>query len=571
MIKKRWKIKEPGDLAAVEKLAQEIRVLPVIANLLVQRGLKSYEEAKTFFRPGAENLHSPMIMKDMDSAIKRINEAALNHEKILVYGDYDVDGTTAVALVYSFVKWLGIGCDYYIPNRQKEGYGVSFAGIDYAEKNDCKLIIALDCGIKAHDKVLYAKEKGIDFIICDHHQPDKTLPAAIAVLNPKRNDCNYPFKELSGCGIGFKLAQALAAQCGIPFSHLEQYLDMVALSIASDIVPITAENRTLAHLGLKRINASARPGFQAIKEIANIRKEITVNDLVFVFGPRINSAGRLESGKSAVELLISDTPEKARFAGETINKTNMERREVDSTITGEAVAMIESDKTMKERKTTVLFNPNWHKGVIGIVASRLIERYYYRPTIIFTRSNGVISGSARSVKNYDLYGALESCSHLLEQYGGHKYAAGLTMKEDNLPAFSDLFDEVVRRTIPDELLVPEIEIDSMLELHGINFNLFNILRQFAPFGPGNMTPIFYSENVIAIGEPSVTRDNHLRLQVAQENVPDKSFHSIAFEMGHLLPIVTDGKPFKICYSIRENEWYGEKRLELNIRDIQTQG
>ncbi len=569
MIRKRWKIKPPATESKAKQLAEQIGVQPVLANLLVQRGVETYAEAKAFFRPAPDSLHNPLLMEDMDNAVKRITDAAKNQEKILVFGDYDVDGTTAVSLVYSFLKWLGVACDFYIPDRQKEGYGVSAEGVSYAANTGCKLIIALDCGIKAHDKVLLAKEKGIDFIICDHHQPDKTLPEAFAVLNPKRSDCNYPYKELSGCGIGFKLVQALAEHYRIPFGQLEQYLDLVALSIASDIVPITGENRILAYLGLKRFNTSPRPGFRAIKEIANIRKEITVSDLVFVFGPRINSAGRLQSGKNAVDLLISDTPERARLAGEDINKTNMERREVDVNITEEALAMLESDDKQKFRKTTVLFNPNWHKGVIGIVASRLIERHYYRPTIIFTRSNGVISGSARSVKNYDLYEALGSCSKLLEQYGGHKYAAGLTMKEDNLPAFSELFEEVVERSISDDLLVPEIEIDSKIELQSITPGMFKILKQFAPFGPGNMTPVFCSENVIAGNEPGLAAGKHLRMTVAPQDAPEKTIQAIGFDMAYLLPLVATGAPFNICYSIRENEWNGEKRLELNIRDIRA--
>jgi len=569
-MKKRWNVKANAPADKVRHLADAIHVDPVLANLLVQRGVETYDDAKHFFRPSIDTLHKPIQMKDMDKAVKRIEAAAINHEKILVFGDYDVDGTSAVSVVYTFLKWLGMNCDFYIPDRYKEGYGVSTQGVDYAAEHGIKLIIALDCGIKAHDKVKYAKEKGIDFIICDHHKPDKTLPDAVAILNPKREDCEYPYKELPGAGIGFKLVQGLADAYEIPFSHLEQYLDVVALAIASDIVPITGENRILAHHGLKRINASPRPGFKAIIDITQIKKEITVNDLVFVFGPRINSAGRIESGKSAVELLISDSPEKAMLSGEAINKTNFERRDVDTAITQEAIAMIADNQALQKKKTTVLYNPEWHKGVIGIVASRLIEKHYYRPTIILTRSNGTITGSARSVRDFDLYEALDKCSSLLLQFGGHKYAAGLTMKEENLEAFIKLFEDVVSDSIPPNLLQPEIEIDSALDISAIDRKFYNILRQFAPFGPGNMTPVFYSENVIAVREPMIVGANHLRMPVAHADNPNLQFYSIGFDMGNLMPIVNSGKPFKICYSIRENEWNGEKKLELNIRDIKAQ-
>lgn len=568
-MQKRWNVKATAPADKIRHLAEAIKIDPAIANLLVQRGIETYDDAKHFFRPDIKSLHNPSEMKDMEKAVKRIADAAMNREKVLVFGDYDVDGTSAVSIVYTFLKWLGMNCDYYIPDRYKEGYGVSKQGVEYAAENGFKLIIALDCGIKAHDKVKLAKEKGVDFIICDHHKPDKTLPDAVAILNPKREDCPYPYKELPGCAIGFKLVQALAENYDIPFSHLEQYLDIVALGIASDIVPITGENRTLAHHGLKRINSSPRPGFKAIIDIAQIKKEITVNDLVFVFGPRINSAGRIESGKSAVELLISDTPEKAMSSGVSINKTNFERRDVDTAITQEAVAMIDNNESLRNKKTTVLYKPDWHKGVIGIVASRLIEKHYYRPTIIFTRSNGVITGSARSVKNFDLYEAIDECSHLLEQFGGHKYAAGLTMKEENLQAFTDLFEKTVTKNITDDLLQPEIEIDSLIELPSITTRFYNIIRQFAPFGPGNMTPVFYSENVIAKREPMIVGANHLRMPIAQADNPNVQFYCIGFDMGHLLPIVNKGKPFKIAYSVRENEWNGEKKLELNIRDIRA--
>ena len=530
-MEKRWSIKEQAPEEKVRKLSEAIRVNPVIANLLIQRGIETFDEAKEFFRPDLKQLHDPFKMKDMDKAMKRIADAAMNHEKILVFGDYDVDGTTSVALVYTFLKWLGLNCGYYIPDRYAEGYGVSTKGIDYAAEHGYSLIIALDCGIKAHDKVKYAKEKKIDFIICDHHKPDKTLPDAVAILNPKRTDCEYPYKELAGCGIGFKLVQALAINYDMPFDILEQYLDLVGLSVASDIVPITGENRILTFHGLRRINSAPRAGFKAIMDMVQLRKQVTVNDLVFVFGPRINSAGRIESGMNAVELLIADNADKAKISGDSINKTNFERRDVDTMITQEAVSMIAGDDSLKKKKTTVLYNPEWHKGVIGIVASRLIEKHYYRPTVVLTRSNGKITGSARSVREFDLYEAIDACSHLLEQFGGHKYAAGLTMSEENLPAFIEHFEKVVSESITAEQLRPMIEIDAPLNFSSINEGMYNILRQLAPFGPGNMTPVFYTENVIAKREPQVVGANHLRLSLMQADDPSSSFNAIGFDMG----------------------------------------
>jgi single-stranded-DNA-specific exonuclease len=568
-MEKRWNVKEQAPEDKVRKLVEAIRVNPVIANLLVQRGIETYDQAKEFFRPDLKSLHDPYQMKDMDKAVKRITDGALNREKILVYGDYDVDGTSSVALVYTFLKFLGLNCGYYIPDRYAEGYGISFKGVDYAAENGYKLIVALDCGIKSHDKVTYAKEKGIDFIICDHHKPDKTLPDAVAILNPKREDCEYPYKELPGCGIGFKLIQALAINYDMPFDMLEQYLDLVGLSIASDIVPITGENRTLTFHGLKRINSAPRAGFKAIIDLVQLQKQITVNDLVFVFGPRINSAGRIETGKNAVELLIADNPEKAKFSSDSVNKTNFERRDVDTMITQEAVAMIAGDEKLKKKKTTVLYNPEWHKGVIGIVASRLIEKHYYRPTIILTLSNGKITGSARSVRDFDLYEAIDACSHLLEQFGGHKYAAGLTMKEENLQAFIALFEKVVSDSIPEELLRPVVEIDAPISFSSINESMYNILKQLAPFGPGNMAPVFYSENIITKREPQVVGSNHLRMTVAQADNPNVCFNVIGFDMGEHMKIAASGKPFKISYSLRENEWNNIKSIELNLKDIKA--
>ena len=568
-MEKRWNVKEQAPEDKVRKLCEAIRVSPAIANLLIQRGVETYDQARDFFRPELKSLHDPFQMKDMDKAVKRITDAALNREKILVFGDYDVDGTSSVALVYTFLKFIGLNCGYYIPDRYAEGYGVSFKGVDYAAENGYKLIVALDCGIKSHDKVSYAKEKGVEFIICDHHKPDKTLPDATAILNPKRSDCEYPYKELPGCGIGFKLIQALAINYDMPFEMLEQYLDLVGLSIASDIVPITGENRILTFHGLKRMNSAPRAGFKAIIDLVQLQKQITVNDLVFVFGPRINSAGRIETGKNAVELLIADSPEKAKFSSDSVNKTNFERRDVDTMITQEAVNMIHDDEGLQNKKTTVLYNPEWHKGVIGIVASRLIEKHYYRPTIILTKSNGKITGSARSVRDFDLYEAIDACSGLLEQFGGHKYAAGLTMAEENLPAFIEQFEKVVSSTIPEELLRPVVEIDAAINFSEINPAFYNVLKQLAPFGPGNMAPVFYSDNVIAKREPQIVGSNHLRMQVAQADNPNIAFNVIGFDMGEHLKTVSSGKPFKLSYSLRENEWNGNTSIELNLKDVRA--
>lgn len=567
-MKKSWNIKEQASVEKRERLSEAIKVNDIIANLLVQRGIEDYKQAKDFFRPSLESLHDPFLMKDMKKAVQRIVDATQKREKILVYGDYDVDGTTAVSLVFTFLRWLGLKCEYYIPDRYTEGYGVSFKGVDYAADNGFGLIISLDCGIKSKDKVAHAKKKGIDFIICDHHEPDDQIPEAAAILNPKQRDCKYPYKELSGCGIGFKLVQAIARHHDIPFSTIAQYLDLVALSIAADIVPITGENRILTYHGLKRINSSPREGFKAIIGLAQLRREVNVSDLVFVFGPRINSAGRIETGKNAVELLIADTPQKAMLSGESVNKTNVERRDVDANITQEALNMIITNEKLKNRKTTVLYNPEWHKGVIGIVASRLIDKHFYRPTIIFTKSNGSITGSARSVKNFNLYQAVSSCSHLLEQFGGHKYAAGITLKEENLPAFIDLFEEVVSKTITENMLNPEIDIDCVLPLSAISAKLNAVLKQFAPFGPGNMTPVFMAENVITARAPQIVGSGHLKLTLAQADKPHIAFSAIGYDMHEYYKMIPADEPFKICYSLRETEWNGVKSIDLNLKDIQ---
>lgn len=568
-MKKRWNVKEQAPAEKVKHLVEAIKVNDVIANLLIQRGIEDYKQAKNFFRPELESLHDPFLMKDMKKAVQRIVDAGQKKEKILIYGDYDVDGTTAVSLVFTFLKWMGLKCDYYIPDRYSEGYGVSFKGVDHAADNGFGLIISLDCGIKSKDKVAHAKKKGIDFIICDHHEPDDQIPEATAILNPKQTDCKYPYKELSGCGIGFKLVQAIAQHYEMPFSTIEQYLDLVALSIAADIVPITGENRILTYHGLKRINTFPREGFKAIMGLAQLKREVNVSDLVFVFGPRINSAGRIETGKNAVELLIAENAQKAMLSGESVNKTNVERRDVDATITKEALNMIATNEKLKNKKTTVLYNPEWHKGVIGIVASRLIEKHFYRPTVIFTKSNGSITGSARSVKNFNLYQAVSSCSHLLEQFGGHKYAAGITLKEENLPAFIDLFEEVVSKTITENMLHPEIDIDAPLPFSAISpkFNL--VLKQFAPFGPGNMTPVFMAENVITTRPPQIVGNGHLRLGLAQADNPDIVFSAIGYDMHEYYNLISADKPFKISYSLKENMWNGVKSLELNLKDIRA--
>jgi single-stranded-DNA-specific exonuclease len=569
-MEKRWVLMPTGNSETIQKLAGELNIHPVLAQLLVQRGVNTFDEAKHFFRPSLNDLHDPFLMKDMDKAVERISNAILNKEKILVYGDYDVDGTTAVSLVYTFLNNQYVNVEYYIPDRYKEGYGISLQGIDYAKENGCNLIIALDCGIKSIDKIEYANSLGVDFIICDHHRPGSELPNAVAVLDPKRADCDYPYKELSGCGVGFKLIQAIAQQKGIQFEDLTQYLDLVAVSIAADIVPITGENRILAFYGLKLLNENPRPGFKAILELSNFKKEeITVNDVVFLIAPRINAAGRIESGNSAVKLLVSKNDNVAGLLGDGINEHNLKRKDLDASITEHALQLIEESEDHKFRKSTVLYNSAWHKGVIGIVASRLTEKYY-RPTIVLTKSNdenNMVSGSARSVKDFDVYNAIESCSDLLEQFGGHMYAAGLTMKEENVEEFIKRFEEVVSSTIEDRMLVREVEIDAELNLNDINQKFFNILKQFAPFGPGNMSPIFKSSNVRDNGRGKVVGNNHLKLTLVQHDDYQSTFDGIAFQLGHHHPQVEQQDAFEIVYHIEENNFNNRTTLQLNIKDL----
>ena len=568
---KNWIIKQQGDEKIVQHLQEVLGIDRPIANLLQQRGIYSYEEAKNFFRPELTQLHDPFLMKDMDRAVERINRAIASGEKIMIYGDYDVDGTTAVALVYSYFKDYFPEIIYYIPDRDNEGYGISFKGIDFAAANSVRLVIALDCGIKANEKILYSNSKGVDFIICDHHTVGTKIPEAFAILDPKRPDCNYPFKELSGCGVGFKLIQAFHSTRNLPFEGLIKYLDLLAVSIASDIVPITGENRVLAFFGLKQINEKPSMGIGTLIKLAGIQnKVINIEDIVFKIGPRINAAGRMESGRKSVELLISDDTGLAQIMGTRINDFNSTRRNVDSSITQEALTMIQMDESMKNRKSTVLYNPKWHKGVIGIVASRLMD-HYYRPTVILTRSNDLATGSARSVNGFDLYQAIEECSDLLENFGGHKYAAGLSMKLNNVSAFQERFERVVNQMIQPDQLIPVVEIDTELQLSEINDKFYRILKQFQPFGPENMAPVFLTENVSdnGNGKPVGINSEHLRLSLVHEKDPYKVFPAIAFQQGKLHGKISGGQGFDICYSLGENVFKGETSIQINIKDIKV--
>ena len=564
-MEKRWVEWEVKNHTASAELQESLKIDAILANLLVKRGINTYEDAHSFFRPTLEQLHDPFLMKDMDLAIARIERAIQAGEKILIYGDYDVDGTTAVALTYSFLKKHHAEIDFYIPDRYVEGYGISSQGIDYAAEHGYSLIIALDCGIKANDKIAYANEKGVDFIICDHHLPGDSLPEAIAILDPKRSDCNYPYKELSGCGIGFKLIQAYAQKNNLPVEETNTYLDLVAVSIAADIVPITGENRVLAWIGLQKLNSNPCKGLSALMDLSG-RKDLTITDVVFTIGPRINAAGRIDDAKHAVNLLIAESDALAFEKGQIINTKNTERKEHDSLITEQALALIDEDPLQIARKSTVVYNQDWHKGVIGIVASRLTEKYY-RPTIVMTHSNGKAAGSARSVLGFDLYEALSECSDLLEQFGGHKYAAGLTMKIENIPALQQKFEEVVSRTITEEQLVQAINIDTEIMLNQIDAKFFRILKQFEPFGPQNMAPIFISKNVYTYSGATLVGNNHLKMSVHQHN--QTYYNCIGFGLAEFMPMVNSGEPFDICYTIDENIWKEKKSIQLNIKGIRA--
>ncbi|WP_422349511.1 single-stranded-DNA-specific exonuclease RecJ [Flagellimonas sp.] len=565
----RWTIKPTPDPDTIENLAKELKVEPLVAHLLAQRGITTYEEAKTFFRPELTHLHDPFLMKDMDKAVERIESAIENNENILVYGDYDVDGTTAVALVSSYLLSFYPNVATYIPDRYAEGYGVSIKGIDFATDNDISLIIALDCGVKAIDQVTYAKEKGVDFIICDHHRPGEHLPEAVAVLDPKREDCAYPYKELCGCGIGFKLVQALASKQGLTAKDLLPYLDLVATAIGADIVPITGENRVLASFGLQVINSNPRTGFKAIIEQIN-KKSLTITDVVFIIAPRINAAGRMKHGQHAVNLLVESDLEVAREFASEIEKYNADRKNLDKKITEEALEQIR-DHGEEDQFTTVVFHESWHKGVIGIVASRLTETYY-RPTLVFTKSGDKLAASARSVKGFDVYNALEACSEYLEQFGGHKYAAGLTLSKEQYKNFKAHFEKVVSETINPKLLEPELSIDAQIGLDQISPRLMRILKQFAPFGPGNMTPVFIAEKLMDTGyAKGVGEDEkHLKLRVKSANPLsgiEKSYGAIGFNLGSRLDKVKNKGIFNAVFSLEENEWNGTINLQLKLRDL----
>lgn len=519
-----------------------------------------------FFRPSLAHLHDPFLMKDMTEAVQRLERALGDGERIMVYGDYDVDGTTAVALVYSFLlRFTGL-VSFYIPDRYKEGYGISFAGVEHAAREGVGLIIALDCGIKAIDKVARASELGIDMIICDHHRPGDHLPQAVAVLDPKRDDCPYPYKELSGCGIGFKLMQALAQRNGIALNELEPLLDLVAVSTACDIVPVTGENRVLSHFGLKRINEHPRPGLAAMLAMSNVKRKLSVTDLVFIIGPRINAAGRIEHGRQAVELLLARDAGEAAAVGSRIDGNNTARQQLDKDITGQALQRIADDEALRGAWSTVLFDPLWHKGVIGIVASRLIE-VHYRPTIILTESNGKAAGSARSVKGFDVYEAISRCADLLDQFGGHMYAAGMTLPLDNVEAFRLRFEEVVRETLAEELRTPEEEVDMELPLSALTSRFLHIVEHMSPFGPGNMRPVFLTRGVVDAGAARIVGDGHLKLSVMDPSDRTRRYEAIAFRQGHHLDMVRTGEPFSILYTLEENEWNGRRSLQLNIKDM----
>ena len=567
-MQKSWRIKKPADINDLKHLSAALNVDMSIANLLVQRGVKTFSEARSFFRPKLSDLHNPFLMKDMDKAVGRIKDAIERNERVMIYGDYDVDGTTSVALMYSFLRSRLTSLDYYIPDRYMEGYGISRLSIDYAAQNQITLVIVLDCGIKAADKIAYAKELGIDFIICDHHNPDEKIPDAFAVLDPKQLDCKYPYKELSGCGVGFKLIQAFCINQGIPEEVAFELLDLVVVSIASDIVPLTGENRVLAYFGLQKLNSNPSTGLKTIIKYSGLVGEIKINDIVFKIGPRLNASGRIEHGKKSVAILLAEDAKELDDLGLEINSYNEIRKTLDRDITQEALEIIEKSEFYGGRVSTVIYNRDWHKGVVGIVASRLTE-YYYRPTVVLTESNGLATGSARSVGEFDLYEAISACADLLESYGGHMYAAGLSMKLENVSEFSRRFEQVVRDSITQEQLQQTIEIDAKISLSDLSAKFLRLLNQFEPYGPHNMMPTFLTENVLDYGTSRLVGKNneHLKLDLMEANRSSAVFSGIAFSQSEHLDMIQKSLPFDICYSVTENEYRGKTYMQLNVRDI----
>ncbi len=561
-MEKRWNI-STADEEKIKALQQTLNIHPVICKILVQRGIETYDKAKDFFRPQLTDLHSPWLMKDMDKAVERIISAISNEEKILVFGDYDVDGTTSVASMYQFLKKIHSHLDFYIPHRYREGYGVSKAGIDFAKENGFTLVISLDCGIKSADLIAYAKNIGIDFIVCDHHLPDKILPPAIAILNPKQTDCNYPYKELCGCGVGFKLMTALADKLNLPDEFLFENLDLLATAIAADIVPMTGENRILAFHGLKKANEKPNYGIKALVQLSKLINELHISNLVFMIAPRVNAAGRMDDAKKAVQMFISETYEEALHFAEMLHSDNTDRKEADSSITEEALALIGENKEWINRKSTVVFQPHWHKGVVGIVASRLIE-HYYRPTVVLTQSGEFAAGSARSVPGFNLYEAIHACREHLLGYGGHFAAAGMTLETDQVDAFRNKFEEVVAATITPELLIPEIVIDAEISLKDIKQSFYDILCQMEPFGPENLRPVFIAKNVKDTGWSKIVKEQHIRFSLKQDNT---TFTGIGFGMAEKFHLLQQKQPVDVVFKIDENEWQDQKSLQLRMIDF----
>lgn len=561
-MQKKWKILS-ADEAKINDLLQSLKIHPVLCKILVQRGIKTFDQAKDFFRPRLTDLHSPWLMKDMEKAVERIIAAINNNEKILVFGDYDVDGTTAVACMYQFLKKICSSLDFYIPHRYREGYGVSKAGIDFAKENGFTLIISLDCGIKSAELIGYAKEQGIDFIVCDHHLPDEILPPAVAILNPKQIDCHYPYKELCGCGVGFKLMSALAEKLNLPAEAALQYLDLVATAIAADIVPMTGENRVMAFHGIEKVNQNPNYGIKALAKLSGLEKELRITNLVFMIAPRVNAAGRMDDARKAVQMFVAESEEEALQYAELLHSDNTDRKEADKTITEEALDQINRNEDWKNRKSTVVFQPHWHKGVVGIVASRLIE-HYYRPTIVLTQSGEYAAGSARSVPGFNLYEAIHACKEHLLGYGGHFAAAGMTLEAGQVDAFREKFEQVVSSTITPEQLIPEIVIDAEIALQDIRQPFYDIISQMEPYGPENLRPVFIAKKVIDTGRSKVVKEQHIRFSVQQHNV---TVTGIGFGMAEKFHLLQQKQPIDIVFTIDINEWNGNTSLQIKVIDF----